>query len=150
MIIGRGTNAGRGGILLEAIIALAIFVTVGLAVSTAMRAALTTAADLRARAEAEDIARSAIAQLRAGIADIDALDGPVPADEHSTSNEFADSPEDTPWTREIEADRSGFAGLDLVTVTVINEDDPTVIATVTALVNVDNTGGPTTAAVGGP
>lgn len=124
----------RGGMLLEVVVALAVFVSVGLSVSVAMRTGLGTAIDLRNQAIATDIARSAIAQVRAGISDPDSLDGAVPLDEHFDAEEFRDSPEDSLWTREIGVERSGFTGLSLVTVTVRLEGEPQIQVVQQALV----------------
>jgi len=116
------------------VIALAIFVGVGLSVSTAVRSAINAAVDLRDRATAEDIARSAIAQIRAGIADADTLDGPVPLDEHTGATQFEDTPQDSPWTREIDTERSGFTNLTRLTITVRHDTRPAATVTIQTLI----------------
>lgn len=126
--------SSRGALLLESVIALAIFVSVGLSVSVAMRTGFGAAIDMRNQAIATDIARSAVAQIRAGIAEPDDLDGPVPLDEYADSTEFVDTLVDSDWLREIETDRSGYAGLTRLTVTVRHHSDPSIQITMESFI----------------
>ncbi len=120
-------NPRRGAILLETVIALALFI--GAAAFTTM--ALSRTVDGLERAEREaralDLARSVIAQLQAGLLDLaevrdgeNAFDviGSVEFGEHQDIAEHWISG----WTLEVDTVRSEFTGLSLVTVTVFDPE----------------------------
>lgn len=113
---------GRGGVLVEAIFALAIFVGAALTILSSMSQAVAAFKRARDAEQAADLARSALAMLEAGLATPETLSGPIdPArvahglaaehDELGTEAGF-DAPE---W--ELIVDTEGGGGLTLVTVT---------------------------------
>ena len=68
----------RGAILLEVILALSIFVTSGLAILTLVTQSTSRLTAIRDNETAADLARSAMAQIEAGLATPESLLGPVP------------------------------------------------------------------------
>ncbi len=68
----------RGAILLEVILALSIFVTSGLAILTLVTQSTSRLTAIRDNETAADLARSAMAQIEAGLATPESLIGPVP------------------------------------------------------------------------
>lgn len=129
---GRATAAvrARGALLLEIMVALAVFVAGGLAVMAMVNraaASMSLARDYRAAA---DLARSAMAKIEAGIATPQTLHGPVPAwnPEEDAGQDagdgmgsgFADSPPaPSGWELEIATEPSAFDGLTMVTVRAV-------------------------------
>lgn len=102
---------GRGALLLEVLLSLAIFVGAALAVGGALRRATQGLDAVRERAEASDLAWSAIAQLEAGLAAPGSLSGAV--------GEPGTRPTGVPgWSRRIETEPTERSGLTLVTVEV--------------------------------
>src|SRR5688572_10823162 len=67
----------RGALLLEVILALALFVMGGIALLTMIGRTFANVEFVRDSERAADLARSAMAKLEAGIATADTLDGPV-------------------------------------------------------------------------
>lgn len=101
----------RGALLLEVLLSLAIFVGAALAVGGALRRATRGLDVVRERAEASDIAWSAIARLEAGLVTPGALSGVV--------TESGARPAGIPgWSRRIETEPTERSGLTLVTVEV--------------------------------
>jgi hypothetical protein len=122
---GGGSPPGRRGLLLmEALLALAIFVMIGIAILSMVHGAGTTVARSRDAARAADLARSAMAMLEAGMATPRTLSGPVRswAEAQERADEFAFGlgnevgPGGSPWELEIETSPSEFTGLTRVTV----------------------------------
>ncbi|GAB4548234.1 MAG: hypothetical protein Tsb0013_08660 [Phycisphaerales bacterium] len=109
----------RGGLLIEMVIAIALFVGAGLIVTGAMRNGLGNAIRAQDRERAADIAASAFARVEAGLATVEEIDGPVPPFEDPDAVEnFADLlPPPSGWIIEAESDRSGFGALTRLTVT---------------------------------
>jgi hypothetical protein len=105
----------RGSILLEVLLAIAIFVAAGIATLRVADMATNAASRTALRAKAEDLARSAMAKLEAGVATSETLSGPVKPE----SDDETLSPEDEGWEIEIETEPSRFAELTHVTVRVI-------------------------------
>ena len=125
----------RGGLLIEMIVAIALFVGAGLVVSGSMRDGVRSSIRAMDRERAHDIASSAFALVAAGVATVDEIDGPVPAYEDPDSNEnFADLlPAPTGWTIEASTERSSFGALTLLTITaartgVDGAPDPTAVS----------------------
>lgn|GEM_PF-2275907 len=122
----------RAAALLELIAALAIFVGAGLAILGATRGSLTTAATTRDAEQAADLAASALALLRAGLATPESLHGPVdPAAltsaagirEGETGAAFDNAPPaPTNWSLHIETEPTDIPGLTLTIVTAELED----------------------------
>lgn len=110
----------RGALLLEALIALAIFVMAGLAILGVMRQGSANLRDQRDRAQGLDIARSTLAQIESGIATPDTLDGPVRPWQGNRSAVAIDDapPPETPWEVDIKTEPAGVADLSRVRVQV--------------------------------
>jgi len=109
----------RAALLLESLLAMTLFISAGLAILTMVERAVASLAMVRDLRRAADLARSALAQLEAGIAEPETLAGPVPEWEEETSGAaFDDSPpRPSGWRLAIETSPSPFDGLTLVTVT---------------------------------
>ncbi|MCA9288738.1 MAG: hypothetical protein KDA05_09155 [Phycisphaerales bacterium] len=121
----------RAWVLMEVILALSIFTMAALVVLSAMNQSFADVETARQRTHALDLARSALAQLEAGLKQPDELIGPVPAwSEADTApdTELAfedDLPEPTGWELEIDTNASAFPGLTLVTVTALRRNGAT-------------------------
>ncbi len=142
----------RGAILLEVILALSIFVTSGLAILTLVTQSTSRLTAIRDNETAADLARSAMAQIEAGLATPESLIGPVPDWLETESGQAmveselmrgaagggsggldmnvgtSEAPasglqgEVDDWILEIESNPSQFEGLTTVTVTAIRGD----------------------------
>lgn len=97
----------RGIILLECIIALAIFVAVGLSLLAMSSLATDITMNTQRQAHARDLARSAMAQIEANLASPETLGGEVKDD----------SGKPTGWALVVHSEPSQFQGLALVEVT---------------------------------
>ncbi len=131
----------HGWLLLEMMIALAIFVGIAFVVLGSLGQGVASAQRTRDRARAVDLARSTMAKLEAGLGTPANLSGPVPAwapDDEPTDDAsvgagvgpaqsvgFDESPrQPTLWEVEIDTLPSDFDGLTHVTVTVVKHDVP--------------------------
>lgn len=117
-----------GWVLLEIILALAIFTMAALAVLSVMGQASRNVEIARLQVHGLDLARSAMARLEAGVKSAEELRGPVAAwsqfETEAGAEAFADElPEPTGWELEIETEPSQFAGLTLVSVTAMRRDE---------------------------
>ncbi len=122
----------RGAMLLEVVVALAIFVVAALAVLTAVQRAAAAVVLARDQTHAMDLAASAMAKIEAGIARPETLNGPVPAwDERELGEGSAidageglgpsDFSREPParvsgWELEVRTRGSSFDGLAAVTI----------------------------------
>ena len=130
----------RGWLLLEMMIALAIFVGTAFVVLGSIRQGISAVQRTRERARAVDLARSTMAKLEAGLGTATNLSGPVPAwqasdasadadgaapfDENAAAG-FADAPAPpTLWEVEVSTLPGQFPGLTHVAVTVVKHDAP--------------------------
>jgi len=116
------------------LLALGLFVTAGLTVSSALSRGLGAAAQDRQRTIASDLARSAMAQIEGGIETPQTLNGPVRAwQEESAQGDELDRgtqgiafdetpPDDNGWELEITTEPSEFDGLRLASVTARRVD----------------------------
>lgn len=131
----RGVRTGGGWVLLEMMVALAIFVLTALAVLGAVDRGLTSAGRTRDYAKAVDLATSTMAKLGAGLGTVQSLSGPVPPwepplvsdgpfDESAPGGFSETAPVDTGWEVEVDTVRSEFAGLTHVIVTVVKRPNP--------------------------
>ena len=147
----RGSRAARGALLFEMLIALAVFIATALAIMAAVRQGQQSLMRTIDRARAADLARSAAAEIAAGIATADELDGPVETE--SAADPTAMPAEPTGWELEIEPGLAGEFGLTLITVTASHIDKPSVRHTTRRLTTLEDTaggpGGPPNAAIGG-
>ena len=97
----------RGSILRECVLALAIFVAAGMTILSISDGAASAQAKAIEQQHAEELARSALAQIESGLASIETLSGPI-----------VDSQgRETPWRLEISSERSAFDGMNIVRVT---------------------------------
>jgi hypothetical protein len=116
----RATRRG-GGILLEVLVSLALFVGAATFTLGATRHAIDGIERMRRRAEAVDLARAKLAELEAGLVSLadlrDAADG---VDRVGS----LDSREDPVWLVDVTTGRTEFTGLTLVELTIVEVDDP--------------------------
>jgi type II secretory pathway pseudopilin PulG len=119
----------RGAMLLEMMLALAIFVMAGTAILTLVDGSVRSLERARLHAQAADLARTAMAKIEAGIATPRSLHGPArswleEAAERGEAPEDLSAPRQGPtgWELRIESDPSQFAGLTRVTITAAKLD----------------------------
>lgn len=126
----------RGAILLETMLALAVFIMAGLAIGGSMRQGMASMSAARDEARALDLARSALARIEAGLETPLSLNGPVKpwiespdaweGDEHedelSEAAISAPAEEDSGWALDIETSPSEFEGLTTVRVRAVRVD----------------------------
>ena len=111
---------GRGAILLECVLALAVFVGGGLAILTLMDRAAESVRAIRDVQTAADIAASAMAQIEAGILSPEAMQGEV----HKwmdPDGRWGESPAWQGWRVEVDAEPAAVEGLTVVTIHVLKE-----------------------------
>lgn len=126
----------RGALLLEAVLAVSIFVAFAIAILGMVGDSASALTRARDETRAADLARSTITKLEAGIGNVRTLAGPVARwEEDPTTREgdegsgpeggFSDAPP-TPslWEVQIETDRSEFEGLTHVTVRAFKRASP--------------------------
>ena len=109
----------RGGLLLEVMVALAIFVVAGVAILGGLRQSVRHAAAQRDHWKALDLARSGLSMIEAGLATAEEIDGAVPAwrDGERSAAAFDDRPpEPSGWARQVLTEPAGVGGLTLVTI----------------------------------
>lgn len=138
----------RGALLMEAMVALAVFAAGAIAVLATVRQGVSSMRAAHDRAEAIDLAASALARLDAGLASVETLDGEVPewTDPAEPGGAFEDAPpEPTGWTLALETQASTHGSLTVVTVTASREAGASF--TLTELVNVSRGRGPSDEAV---
>ena len=120
----------RGGILLEVLVSLALFVGAAAFALGATRSVLSSIDRARREAMAIDLARAKMAELEAGLITLsDLREASSGVDAVGSFDEFMgeetyDRPSATPgWIIDVSSERSGFTGLTLVELTV-SEDVP--------------------------
>jgi hypothetical protein len=127
----------RGALLLEIILALAIFVMAGSAILALVDRTASGVERARGAAKAADLARSAMARIEAGIGTPQTLNGPVLAwpesdDARAEDDESGDgiissggiAPPESGWELEIDTEPSEFTGLTKITVRAIKRAAP--------------------------
>ncbi len=114
-----GPRRRRATLLLEVLIALAVFVGAGLAVMSVLEQSLGSMARMRDYRQACDLASSAMARMEAGIDTPETLDGPVPAWEDESDGSVIQGAGGGRWEIDVRTDTSAFAGLTRVTVEAI-------------------------------
>jgi hypothetical protein len=120
-----------GALLLETMLALAIFIMAAAAILTMVDQSLTGLGRSRLSEQAVDVARTAMAKIEAGIATPQSLHGPVrpwleeaaQRGDGAGSSVYDEGAGPTPWELQIGTEPSQFAGLTRVTVTAIRRDD---------------------------
>jgi hypothetical protein len=138
----------RGALLLETVLALAIFVMAGTAVLSLMRGAAGGLIQAREMEKAADLARSAMAKMEAGLATPQTLNGPVrpwlveDAEKGEKHESSVDEGTATGWELEIDTEKSQFSGLTSVTVRAVRrpEGGPEVSYTLRQLVRLGGKG----------
>ncbi|MGE3107345.1 MAG: hypothetical protein AB7G11_12795 [Phycisphaerales bacterium] len=106
----------RGALLLEVMLSLALFVAAGGTVLAVVSQGVGSIRAARERLHALDLARSAMAEIEAGIATVETLNGPAP----EWTDPDAEVPDDTResgWELIIETTPTEFDGLTLVSIT---------------------------------
>lgn len=127
----KGGGARDGALLLEVMLALAIFVMAGTAILMLVDRTVTGMERVRAMRKAADLARSAMAKMEAGLGTPQSLNGPVRAwgaDEESAAGPSGEGTSvkgsgvleaaatDSGWELRIDTEPSQFRGLTRVTV----------------------------------
>jgi Tfp pilus assembly protein PilV len=108
----------RGALLLEVVLALALFVTAGIAILSMVGQSVGSLKAAREKLHAADLARSAMAKIEAGIESAEVLNGPVPAwREETDSSADGNDARLTDWELRVQTEPSSYSGLTLVTVT---------------------------------
>ncbi len=109
----------RGALLLEVMLAIALFVSAGMVVLSMVGQSVGSLEASRDKQRAVDLARSAMAKLEAGIETAQVMNGPVPVWQDETESAGMDmgAPAESGWELRIETEPSGFDGLTAVTVT---------------------------------
>ncbi len=123
----RNQLRSRGGLLMEIMLAMTIFIGAALAILSAMASAAESLEASRLRQRAMDLARSAIAKIEAGIETAETLNGPVPQwrDEDASSQVFEDElPPPSGWELSIVTTPFGAGGLTMVEATATRRLDP--------------------------
>ncbi|MFZ4573958.1 MAG: hypothetical protein ACOYN0_06145 [Phycisphaerales bacterium] len=114
----------RASILLECIIALAIFVAAATTIYSVIVRSV-DAAERTARIErAADLARGAMAQIESGVGTPETLNGPVPEWRDEKDGTFDENAAASPWELQIESEPSEFEGLTMVRVRAVQLDPP--------------------------
>jgi Tfp pilus assembly protein PilV len=113
----RVESSRRGGMLLEVIVSLAIFVVAGGAILNLVTQTMTGLERSREQARAADLARSAMAKIEAGIETAQTLNGPVERSAEGAAAVGGVGGEG--WELEIDTEPSQFRGLTRVSVNAV-------------------------------
>jgi Tfp pilus assembly protein PilV len=113
----RPATCRRGAILLEVLLALALLIAAGLTILGLVSQASASVERARDRALAIDLARSAMAEIEAGIANPETMSGPV--EDQASDDATSGAPGPGAWGLEVETEPSQFAGLSIVRVRAI-------------------------------
>jgi len=106
--------------LLEVMLALALFIGAGAAVLSIVGQSVGSLKATRERQHAVDLARSAMAELEAGIKSAEVLNGPVMRWQEQGEEAGSDGASgDSGWELHVETQPTSFAGLSLVTITAV-------------------------------
>jgi hypothetical protein len=117
-------NTASGAVLLETVIAVAMLLMAAITILGAVNQGMVVMERSRLALRAADLARSAMAEIEAGIATPETLNGPVRAEAAPTATdgdepprELSDSlPPETGWELEIGVSPAPFTGLSKVTI----------------------------------
>ncbi len=129
-------NSPRGGLLLEVLLALTIFIGAALSILASVGNASASLETSRLRQRAIDLARSAIARIEAGIETAQTLNGPVPEwrDEEAASEASVDElPAPSGWELSIVTTPFDSGELTMMEVTAsrVTERSGTILASAT-------------------
>ncbi len=119
----RGSR--RAALLLEAMLALTLFVGTALMILAILGRSLDALDEARQRQTACDLARSAMSRIEAGIASPESLNGPAQLFDEPLNAPGDDRPVESEWELVVETEPSLFDGLTLVTVTARRAGDLT-------------------------
>jgi hypothetical protein len=109
----------KGGVLFEAMLAVALFVGAAAFTLACVRNVTRTLERTRLKQEAVDLARSRMAELEAGLTTLSGLRGEADtASDDETAAFEADEEEAVRWRIDVSSARSEFANLTLIEVTV--------------------------------
>lgn len=122
--IRRGvTQRRRGGALFEVMLSIALFVGAAALAMATTRSMLGSLDQAHRQQQAVDLARSKMAELRAGLVNVADLQAER-AVGVGTFDHFNDEPGAQPlWDVQIRTERSEFGGLSIVTLTVIENSN---------------------------
>lgn len=114
----------RGGVLLEVMVAIAVFVMAALAVLASLNDGVGRARRIADAIEACDVARSAMSRLEAGLVSVESLQGPAPIWMPELDLEGFDDVPEVPngWELRIATNPSAFEGLTEVAITAVLTD----------------------------
>lgn len=121
----RSRCFGRGALLLEVMLALTLFVLAAIAILALMSQAWSTFERSRREAVLTDLARTALAQIEAGIAEPETLSGPVAAWPWPVSDEppsGASKGRDSRWELRISTKPTETIGITLIEVQAVHLD----------------------------
>lgn len=119
-MIAPRVQPARGAVLLEVIVALAIFVGAGALILGSLSRATQGLAHTRDLEQAADLARSTMARVESGIARPETLIGQVQEDANERGS-FSGAATFSPWWIEIETQPAAFEGLTHVTVRAVKK-----------------------------
>lgn len=116
-----GRRTARGALLLELLIALAIFVAAGLTVLAVIRQSVGDARAVDLQLRAQDLVYSSAARIAAGISTPEQEHGPVPVWSDDASGEGFDDrpPAASGWSIRVETSRSGFGDASLIRISAL-------------------------------
>ncbi|MCE7973015.1 MAG: hypothetical protein DYG92_01630 [Leptolyngbya sp. PLA1] len=110
----RTANSRRGGVLLEVLLALVLFVSAAMATLSLVDRLIENSYTLEQRRIAADLARSAMARLEAGLATPETLSGPVRPEEGDAGVAAISD-----WVLDVQTETSPFSELTNVSVTAM-------------------------------
>jgi hypothetical protein len=121
-----GARARRGGVLFEVLLSIALFVGAAVFTLGTTRTVLVALDRAGREAVAIDLARAKMAELDAGLVTMSELRESVEGIDRVGSVELLDRAGDrgVAWELSVETERSEFAGLTLVEITVAEPGDP--------------------------
>jgi type II secretory pathway pseudopilin PulG len=111
-------HARRGGILLEVVLAIALFAGAAAFALASVRSVFRTLEQARLLQEAIDLARSKMSELEAGLITLADLRGNDPQQIGSIDLRDALRDDAYPWRIEVTTQRTEFTGLSLVELTI--------------------------------
>ena len=122
----RSAHSHRGGILFEAMLAIALFVGAGAFTLACVRSVTRTLDRSQAQQEAVDLARSKMAELDAGLTNLGGLRGEFSGaiGSQGPSGEVDEGTAPSRWRLDVVISRSEFTGLSLVELTVLEAITP--------------------------
>ncbi len=114
----------RGSMLLEVMLALAIFIMAGTAILNIVGGTMDGMNRMKLSRQAADLARSAMAKIEAGIETPQTLNGPVKpwAAEDGDTNAAEPAQAGGAWELQIDTDQTQFRGLTKVTIKAVKHE----------------------------